>query len=98
MATREANSNAESMETDKNEKAENGEDSGNIGASVAADNKDESIVDKDDEVGMATRKRLATMQRVLWNLYKFYARFSSTVQGELDRLRQPIEKELKVRK
>ncbi|KAH3728947.1 hypothetical protein DPMN_054910 [Dreissena polymorpha] len=95
MATREAKGQVESMETDAIKKAEIGNEGGNIDLNLAADNKTESMVDKDDEVAMATRKRLATMQQVLWNLYKFYGRFSSTVQAELDRLRQPIEKELK---
>ncbi|XP_053396218.1 midasin-like isoform X2 [Mercenaria mercenaria] len=35
------------------------------------------------------------LQNVLWNMYQFYSRFSTTVQSELDRQRAPIEKELK---
>ena len=43
------------------------------------------------------RSRLREMTRVLWNMHQFYARFSHTVTTELKRLRDPIEKELKVK-
>ena len=45
------------------------------------------------ETGDGTQQRLA---RGLWNLHQFYSRFLATVQKELDSLRTPIEKELKV--
>lgn len=34
---------------------------------------------------------------ILWNLYNYYKQFSDCVQAKITELRQPIEKELKVR-
>jgi midasin len=47
-------------------------------------------------VAMKTRTETRTLKNVLWNMYQFYSRFKGSVQAELDRLRSPIEKELKV--
>lgn len=34
---------------------------------------------------------------ILWNLYNYYKQFSECVQARITELRQPIEKELKVK-
>ncbi|KAL4232858.1 AAA ATPase midasin [Mactra antiquata] len=46
----------------------------------------------DDVTEQSKRQEL---QCTLWNMYKFYGRFSETVKLELEKLRAPIEKELK---
>lgn len=50
--------------------------------------------DRDTEVAIVTR--IVMLRNLLWNLYHFYAQFSSIVKTQLEKLRQPIEKELKV--
>lgn len=47
-------------------------------------------------VTMETGRVRQELQNVMWNMYQFYSRFSGTIQAELDRLRAPLEKELKV--
>lgn len=34
---------------------------------------------------------------ILWNLYNYYKQFSECVEAKITELRQPIEKELKVK-
>lgn len=35
---------------------------------------------------------------ILWNLYNYYKQFSECVEAKITELRQPIEKELKVKR
>lgn len=52
--------------------------------------------DSEDPVTTETRTKRTELEHVLWNIHQFYSRFSDTVQCELERLRSPVEKELKV--
>ena len=39
---------------------------------------------------------LGTLMRVMWNVYQHYKQFLSNIQAQIVKVRQPIEKQLKV--
>lgn len=65
-----------------------------VGFKVAASMDNQVVADDIGSVAMETV--MLVLRNILWNLYQFYSQFSDIVRSELERLRTPIEKELKV--